>query len=499
MKSSKPSKSSTLAPLEAGLSETEGVTRLGAGIPRARRAHRDGGRRKAFRAGDHRASRVYAPSPAQREPSHIAQAQARQRRADPSFLRARPHTATSQKEKRGKWTQSTAKHSTAKLFVLRERVDSLGSGNRIDKNAGEPQETAPPSDHCVLQDKRDNQLTAPTDVNANDGPEADDGRPDSPPAEADLDDAPALVILDDPQKFRDSAGNILEIEMRGERTVDELLFYAQDVATRCCSKTPNVRILFTVHHGSAREQKQLATKLLGLENLGTVGPLRHSLGITNPNLSDDVIVVKVGFTEDGRERLRVHNLDFAPIAGAQVLFHKAIILDEAQLSNCEKQTLNAQPMIPGTPEKGSSTRVLRRAFPDEEFPSPKDVEKEFENLQSIHGARYSLLSAQLDGMKATLETAEELHAAQMRAKDIENDMLKLVKTVGEVRSRTSQIESTSTKSRHDDGRSEGIAFKHTIAGQPLQPFTAVWAQPNDPAALTHANGIEVEDPDGFYQ
>ncbi|KAJ3154589.1 hypothetical protein HDU89_007827 [Geranomyces variabilis] len=113
-----------------------------------------------------------------------------------------------------------------------------------------------------------------------------------------------------------------------------------------------------MHHGSAREQKQLATKLLGLENvrsflknlypsklcvvylikLGTVGPLRHSLGITNPNLSDDVIVIKVGFTEDGRERLRVHNLDFAPIAGAQVLFHKAIILDEAQLSNCEKQT-----------------------------------------------------------------------------------------------------------------------------------------------------------------
>ncbi|KAJ3154588.1 hypothetical protein HDU89_007826 [Geranomyces variabilis] len=113
------------------------------------------------------------------------------------------------------------------------------------------------------------------------------------------------------------------------------------------------------------------------------------------------------------------------------------------------------------------------------FHRQKDVEKEFEKLQCIHGARYSLLSAQLDGMKATLETAKELHAAQMRAKDIENDMLKLVKTVGdfvevdsiwEVRLRTSvesdpHIESTATKSRHDDGRSEGIAFNHTIAGQ----------------------------------
>ncbi|KAJ3173991.1 Uncharacterized protein HDU87_007205 [Geranomyces variabilis] len=54
----------------------------------------------------------------------------------------------------------------------------------------------------------------------------------------------------------------------------------------------------------------------------------------------------------------------------------------------------------------------------------KTVEKEFENLQSIHGAKYSLLSAQLDDMKSTLEITKELHAAQMRAKEIENEMLR---------------------------------------------------------------------------
>ncbi|KAJ3156639.1 Sorting nexin mvp1 [Geranomyces michiganensis] len=48
----------------------------------------------------------------------------------------------------------------AKLFVAREWVDLPGSGHRNDKNAGEPQGTALQSDHCILQDKRDNQLPA---------------------------------------------------------------------------------------------------------------------------------------------------------------------------------------------------------------------------------------------------------------------------------------------------------------------------------------------------
>ncbi|KAJ3154590.1 hypothetical protein HDU89_007828 [Geranomyces variabilis] len=93
------------------------------------------------------------------------------------------------------------------------KVDAIDR-EALDRQALRGARTAPLSDHRVLQDKRDNQFTAPTDVIANDGPEADDGRPDSPLAEADLADAPALVILADAQKLRDPAGKILEIEMR---------------------------------------------------------------------------------------------------------------------------------------------------------------------------------------------------------------------------------------------------------------------------------------------
>ncbi|KAJ3173992.1 hypothetical protein HDU87_007206 [Geranomyces variabilis] len=121
----------------------------------------------------------------------------------------------------GTWKPSVATHKAAKLFVSREWVESL---ERTDENAGEPhQETAAPSDDRVLQD-------SPT-VNADDGTEAD--------SDADLDDAPPLVILDDAQKFRDAAGNIVEIEMRGERTVDGVFFYARDVATKMLQQVPD--------------------------------------------------------------------------------------------------------------------------------------------------------------------------------------------------------------------------------------------------------------------
>ncbi|KAJ3147745.1 hypothetical protein HDU89_005104 [Geranomyces variabilis] len=217
----------------------------------------------------------------------------------------------------------------------------------------------------------------------------------------------------------------------------------------------SLTILFTFYHGNTEERTQLAKKLLGIEkartffhhlyptktsavymiNLGTVGKLRETMGITNPNLADDVLVVKVGFTDDIRDRLKTHKNDFGAIEGAELVFHKAIIIDKTQLSGCENDVKRAlgrhlnwhltfsgvEKLCDGQRRRPDKTRTEIFGIPPAEL---RDIEKQFENLQKVHGADYSLMATQYDSLKLAMDQMKELHAAQIREKEVEINALR---------------------------------------------------------------------------
>ncbi|KAI8588993.1 hypothetical protein BDZ88DRAFT_452604 [Geranomyces variabilis] len=54
----------------------------------------------------------------------------------------------------------------------------------------------------------------------------------------------------------------------------------------------------------------------------------------------------------------------------------------------------------------------------------RDIEKQFENLQKVHGADYSLMATQYDSLKLAMDQMKELYAAQIREKEVEINALR---------------------------------------------------------------------------
>ncbi|KAJ3166002.1 hypothetical protein HDU87_002485 [Geranomyces variabilis] len=256
---------------------------------------------------------------------------------------------------------------------------------------------------------------------------------------------------DDHQYFKRNGHRALFLNYGG--FIRSMFSSRSPFAVEFCKQSLN--ILFTFYHGNTEEQTQLAKKLLGIEkartffnhlypaktaavymiNLGTVGKLRETMGITNPNLADDVLVVKVGFTDDIRDRLKTHKNDFGAIEGAEPVFHKAIIIDKTQLSDCENDVKRAlgrhlnwhltfsgvEKLCDGQRRRPDKTRTEIFGIPPAEL---RDIEKQFENLQKVHGADYSLMATQYDSLKLAMDQMKELHAAQIREKEVEINALR---------------------------------------------------------------------------
>ncbi|KAJ3007466.1 hypothetical protein HKX48_009106 [Thoreauomyces humboldtii] len=196
---------------------------------------------------------------------------------------------------------------------------------------------------------------------------------------------PPLVLLEDSCKFKDPEGNIIEVEMCGERCWDGLYVFTPDVATKLLGQSPNrtrdtlthpnsqfipemhfrtlprtegkpmvyltwlglIAILFrSLQMGSEEEKADVISDMFGLPavrnvmrrfspanvtavyllTIGTIGNLRHTMNITNSNLADDVVIVK----------LDQHHSFFGGICGAAPQFERCVLIDDKdQVLACE--------------------------------------------------------------------------------------------------------------------------------------------------------------------
>jgi hypothetical protein len=157
------------------------------------------------------------------------------------------------------------------------------------------------------------------------------------------------------------------------------------------------------------------TSTVYLVSLGTVGTLRQALDITNGSVSDDDIVAKFGRSVDFSDRLRNHRKDYGAIQGVQLGVMKYIMVDPAQLSECETEikshfigkgwmleTSGAETLRSGESRQNTRNEVV--IIPKA---SLKQVEKLYESLQKLYGGQFHDIVQKLEEQKARYE--ERLH------------------------------------------------------------------------------------------
>ncbi len=313
--------------------------------------------------------------------------------------------------------------------------------------------------------------------------------------------APPILHLTDAEKFKDNAGNVKEIETRGERQENRIFFLIKDVSFKLFADSdyvrklitgsqtsfergfdkdyvtmrsaannpvsgragPNIRptmfltykglvrvlnvsqsptarsfrswaakILQTVQMGDEEDRLELASRVIGIDvktvqsvlnkcpaatstvylvSLGDVGTLRQALDITNANVSDDDIVAKFGRSADFSERLRNHKKDYGAIQGVQLGVMKYLMVDPAQLAECEteiKHHFSGKGWVLETSgsetlRSGESRQNTRQEIVIIPRSSLKQVEKLYESLQKRYGGQFHEIVRKLEEQKVRYE------------------------------------------------------------------------------------------------
>ncbi len=311
--------------------------------------------------------------------------------------------------------------------------------------------------------------------------------------------APPILHLTDAEKFKDEAGNVIEIETRGERMENGIFFLVKDVSLKLIGKADAVekiisdptsayvrglaedyvtlrsetripgcrqrgvrptmfltykglirvlnvsqsptarsfrswaaKILQTVQMGDDEDRAELASRVIGVDvktvqnvlnkcpaatstvylvSLGTVGSLRSALDITNTNVADDDIVAKFGRSADFSDRLRKHKTDYGAIQGVQLGVMKFIMVDPAQLSECETE-IKSHFIGKGWALETTGTETLRsgesrQSTRQEVVIIPKallkQVEKLYDSLQKLFGGQFHDIVQKYEDLKKRSE------------------------------------------------------------------------------------------------